>query len=279
MHISASKPDRTSGRKLKTAVASQLLSRLALCAAIAAGVTSCGQASSPTSPAPSGAPKRLIVVTHTTGFRHASIATAETVLARLVDESRNFTVTFCRDASDIARLLTPTGLANADGVFFANTTGNLGIADLPGFLAWIRDGHAFLGAHSASDTYHDSPDYLAMLGAEFETHGNEATADLRVEDPTHPAGAPLPNPFRIFDELYEFRTNPRGRVNILLSLDRHPDDGHPAAGQPGDYPFAWSHTYGSGRVFYTALGHRDEVWNDRRFQQHLIGAIRWATRQ
>lgn len=260
--------------------------RLALCVLLAVAIGSCRQGESPNSPSPNspspGSPgptsplKRLVVVTHTTGFRHPSIATAETVLARLADDSRIFTVTFCRDGGDVARLLTPSGLSAADGVFFANTTGNLGIADLPAFLAWIRDGHAFLGAHSASDTYHDAPDYIAMLGAEFDTHGNETSADLRVEEPSHPAVAELPNPFRVFDEIYEFRTNPRVRVSVLLSLDRHPDDGHPAAGQPGDFPLAWYHSYGTGRVFYTALGHRDEVWNDQRFQQHLLGAIRWA---
>jgi uncharacterized protein len=29
-------------------------------------------------------------------------------------------------------------------------------------------------------------------------------------------------------------------------------------------------------VFSTALGHREEVWQDPRFQSHLFGAIRWA---
>ena len=34
--------------------------------------------------------------------------------------------------------------------------------------------------------------------------------------------------------------------------------------------------HGKGRVFYTALGHRDEVWRDERFRTHLLGAIRWS---
>jgi uncharacterized protein len=252
--------------------------RLIVCCVLA--ITCCGRSSAPTSssPAPSNAApaKRVLVVTHTTGFRHPSIATAEVVLSRLADESRVFTTTFCRDAADVARLITPANLMTVDAIFFANTTGNLGIADLPGFLSWIRNGGAFIGTHSASDTYHDAPEYLDMLGAEFDTHGDETTVDIIVEDRTHPAGAPLPSPFRIFDEIYEFRANPRGRVNVLLSLDRHPNDGHAAAGQPGDFPLAWHRQYGSGRAFYTALGHRDDVWNDRRFQQHLLGAMRWA---
>jgi uncharacterized protein len=84
----------------------------------------------------------------------------------------------------------------------------------------------------------------------------------------------LPSRLRVFDEIYEFRANPRPGVDVLFSLDRHPNDGHPAAGEPGGFPLARSRTYGRGRVFYTALGHRDEVWSDRRFQQHLLGALR-----
>jgi type 1 glutamine amidotransferase len=29
-------------------------------------------------------------------------------------------------------------------------------------------------------------------------------------------------------------------------------------------------------VFYTALGHREDVWDDVRFQTHLAGALAWA---
>ena len=235
----------------------------------------CGESDSPTAPPQGGSPKRLIVVTHTTGFRHPSIATAEAVLSSLADQSRVFTVTFCRP-KPMSRDADPVRPGQRRRRVLCEYLRQSWDSDLAAFLQWIRDGHAFLGAHSASDTYHDAPEYLAMLGAEFDTHGDQTTVDLRVEDPSHPATASLPNPFRIFDEIYEFRTNPRGRSNILLSTDRHPNDGHPTAGQPGDFPIAWSHSYGSGRVFYTALGHRDEVWNDPRFQQHLLGAIRWA---
>ena len=32
---------------------------------------------------------------------------------------------------------------------------------------------------------------------------------------------------------------------------------------------------GEGKVFYTSLGHRDDVWTSEAFQAHLVGAIRW----
>jgi type 1 glutamine amidotransferase len=43
-----------------------------------------------------------------------------------------------------------------------------------------------------------------------------------------------------------------------------------------DNALAWVQEYGKGRVFYTALGHRAEVWKDERFQKHLVGGLRWV---
>jgi type 1 glutamine amidotransferase len=231
----------------------------------------------PTNPPPPSIPRaRVIVVTHTEGFRHSSIAIAETTIAQLGAQNNLFDVTFCRTADDVRRMLTADGLRDVHAVFFANTTGNLGIPDMAAFLAWIADGHAFLGAHSASDTYHDDPRYLDMLGNEFLTHGNQAEVDAVIENAAHPAVSSLGARYRVLDEIYRFVTNNRGRVDMLLSLDRTPADGLPDANQPGDLPLAWSRSYGGGRVFYTALGHREEVWQDARFRQHLLGALRWA---
>jgi uncharacterized protein len=38
----------------------------------------------------------------------------------------------------------------------------------------------------------------------------------------------------------------------------------------GDFALAWTRSFGSGRLFYAPLGHRGEVWQDGRFQQHLL---------
>ena len=224
-------------------------------------------------PAPA---KRLLVVTHTTGFRHSSIPTAESTIASIGAASGLFTTEFCRTEADVRSRLTPEGLASIDAVFFANTTGNLGIPDVAAFLAWIADGHGFLGAHSASDTYHDSPGYLQMLGGEFVTHGAIVEAEIRVDDPADPSVAHLSPRFRITDELYRFNGASRGSVHVLLSMDRVPPDGVGDAGAAADLPMAWRREYGRGRVFYTALGHREEVWQDARVRQHLLGALRWA---
>jgi len=252
--------------------------RLVLAAAIVA--VACGRGSSLTSASPAGSPsapsKRLLVVTHTAGFRHSSIQIAESTLADIGTKNNLYVTEFCRNEAEVRARLTPAGLASVDAVFFANTTGNLGIPDMTAFLDWIAAGHGFLGAHSASDTYHESPAFLDMLGGEFSEHGAIVETEIRVDDPSDAAVAHLAPRFRITDELYRFTRNSRGGVHVLLSMDRVPADGVGAAGTPADLLMAWRKEFGRGRVFYTALGHREEVWQDARVQQHLLGALRWA---
>jgi hypothetical protein len=177
---------------------------------LAAAILGCsdspgGGSQTPASPGPqpqppAGPAARLLVVTHTAGFRHDSIPAAENALRAIGTDSGLFQTEFCRTADEVRARLTPSGLTGIDAVFFANTTGNLGIPDLGAFLAWISGGRVFLGAHSASDTYHESPDFLAMLGGEFTTHGSIVEAEVRVNDASHPAVSHLAPRFRMTDE-------------------------------------------------------------------------------
>jgi len=234
--------------------------------------------STPATPTPTTPQKRLLVVTYTTGFHHDSIPVAETTIQTLGAVAGLYQTEFCRTQQDVGAMLTPAALSRFDAVVFANTTGNLGIGDLRGFLDWIAAGHGFVGTHSASDTYHESPEYLAMLGGEIATHGSIAAADIRVDDASDGSVAHLAPRFSITDELYRFTRNNRADVHVLLSMDRNPDDGVGVTGAPVDLPMAWRHDYGAGRVFYTALGHRQEVWQDSRYQQHILGALKWVLR-
>lgn len=258
---------------------SPVLIARAIVAAVAL-VWGCGSDQrSPGAPSPSPAPsalKHVLVVTHTAGFRHSSIAIGESTMASLAAQSGRFDVVNARTEDDVRRLVTAEGLMPFDAVAFLNTTGDLGIPNVAVFLEWLRAGHGFFGAHSASDTYHNEAGYLDMLGGEFNRHGDQTTVDLRVENSSHASVSHLGSTFRILDEIYKFSGNDRGQVNVLLSLDRHPNDGLPEQGQAGDLLLAWFKPYGNGRVFYTALGHREEVWQDARYRQHVRGGLEWV---
>lgn len=267
------------------------------------------------------APKKLLVVTTTTGFRHSSIPTLEKVLSQLGKESGAFTVDFVEqppgkpatgfpaklkaDASDADKAafnaaeakwnaalkvalqkLSPDNLKNYDGVVFASTTGDLPIPDPQGLLDWIKAGHAFIGIHAASDTFHGWPGYIDMLGGEFAHHGPQVSVDCLNQDPSNPATAVLPKTWTISqEEIYQFKNYDPAKVHDLLIMDKHPENG-----SAGHFPVSWCKTYGQGKVFYTSLGHREDIIDadpnlkDRKnsvaiskaYQAHLLGGIKWA---
>ena len=219
-------------------------------------------------------PKKLLVVTVTKGFRHSSIPTAEKILQMLAGKTGDFTVDYVRDDKDMAEKMTMASLARYDGVIFANTTGELPLPDKAGFLKWIESGKAFVGMHSATDTFrgHTPLDpYNVMLGGEFLTHGAQATVECINQDPKHPACKHFGPIFKVHDEIYIINGFQRHTVHGLLTLDKHPN-----TSQPGDYPIAWNKKVGKGRVFYTSLGHREDVWESEPYQKHITGGIRWA---
>src|SRR5207244_2210537 len=89
--------------------------------------------------------------------------------------------------------------------------------------------------------------------------------------PSHPATAHFSTSFKILDEIYEFKNWDRSKVHVLLSMHNHPQ-----TGAPGDYPVSWTNRLGKGRMFYTSLGHREDVYDRDDYRRHLLGGIRWA---
>ena len=174
-----------------------------------------------------------------------------------------------------------------DGFVFANTTGDLQLPDREGFINLIRSGKAFVAMHSGSDTYHPFRGYVDMLGGEFATHKAQVEIQPIVHDRNHPATKPFPADWKVFDEIYIIKSYEPARVKQLLGLDAHPNDK-----TPGYFPVSWTREEGEGRVFYTSLGHREDVWDaewkagtpDRKnspeiaktYQEHILGGIKWA---
>jgi type 1 glutamine amidotransferase len=254
------------------------------------------------------APKKVLVVTVTLGFRHSSIPTAEKVLAKLAEDTGAFTVDYARvEPNDpqfkddngktdpakvnaaikavLAEKMTAEALKQYDAVIFANTTGDLPLPDNEAFLDWIKSGKGFVGMHSATDTFPGFPGYTEMIGGHFKTHAAQLEVQPINQDPECPACAHLGKNWKVFDEIYQMQNFDPAKVHGLLTLDKRPDVKDPS---PGIYPIAWCKEYGKGRVFYTSLGHREDVWDpswpDRKnpkevaeaYQKHILVGIKWA---
>ncbi|HYO80034.1 MAG TPA: ThuA domain-containing protein, partial [Bryobacteraceae bacterium] len=217
--------------------------------------------------------RRILYVTHSAGYRHESIEASTQVLRAL---SPQLEVTATEDLSTI----TEQNLRSYHAVLFF-TSGELALSadQKSALLDFVRRGGGFGGVHSATDTLYTWPEYGELIGGYFDGHPWVQPVRIDVEDPEHPAAAHLKPSFTIMDEIYQFRNFSRNRVRVLMTLDTDSVDRNAqgAHRHTADFPISWVRQYGSGRVFYTALGHFEGTWRDVRFQQALAGALEWLT--
>jgi hypothetical protein len=255
-----------------------------------------------------GADKKILFFSKSSGFEHSMIketngqpSAAQKILEEL-GKKNHFEFTFTKDGS----VFTPENLAKFDALFFY-TTGDLterGTDKNPpmsqegkaAFLEAIHNGKGFIGTHSATDTFHspggkraasaarwkndgDNADpYVKMIGAEFIIHGSQQKAHQIVMDRNFPGMDAVPDDFGPLEEWYSFKDFAPD-LHVLLVQDTsamNKQRNNQGAYDRPNYPSTWAHLYGKGRVFYTSMGHREDVWTNPVFQRALIGGINWA---
>lgn len=239
------------------------------------GKTSAKTANPSTATANKAAKRKVLYLTHSAGFKHQVLPVSEQVFKELGVRSGAFEATVTQDCSVISK----EGLKPFDVVVFY-TTGELPISDeqKKAFMDFIKSGKGFVGIHSATDTFYKWAEYGEMIGGYFDQHPWHQEVGVKVEDSKNPATKHLGSAFKITDEIYQHKNFSRANVQVLLSLDVTTVDlnAKNVHRTDKDFALAWCRKWGKGRVFYTALGHRPEVWQDERFQNHLLGALRWA---
>lgn len=226
-------------------------------------------------------PAKVLFTSQTQGFVHDSIPLGKEILSRLATETGAFEVTI----DDELTHCTAEGLKAFDIVMFVNTTKDLKIdeAQKQALLDFIKSGKGFVGVHAATDTFYGWPAFGEMIGGYFDGHPWHAsdTVTIKVEKPGHAILASFGEaPFELTEEIYQMREPyDRGKCEVLLSLDMSKTDMTKAGIKrtDGDFAVAWIKPFGDGRVFYTSLGHNQAVWRDKRFQQHLVAGIDWAS--
>ena len=218
------------------------------------------------------ADRRVLFLTHSAGYEHSVVKRDGDSLShaeRLLTEEAPFAVVATKDCS----LINADDLAKYDAVVFY-TTGELPI-DSAALLEFVRAGGGFVGIHPATDTLYKQSDYGDLVGGYFNGHPWHEKVGVVVEDPTHPAAAHLGAGFEIVDEIYQFR-DLRAGSHVILRLDPDRTDMTQGAIEGDAFPLAWTRRVGLGRVFYTALGHREDVWSNPAFMTHLVEGIRWT---
>ncbi len=235
---------------------------------------------------------RIAVLTFSGGFKHGVLELAEKTIRDIGEQSGAFEAVCLRQFQQPSDRIDLSSI-NADwlrqfaGLVFYTTSGDKDLdlltpAQRDALIGAIRSGTAFIGIHSATDTFYKWPEYGEMIGAYFDGHpwgADSAPVTIRIEDRDHPATLHLGPSWFLQEEIYQFRAPyQRDKLHVLMSLDTTATDMSVKGinRTDGDFALAWTRLYGKGRVFYTALGHRDDVWANTLFRKHLLGGIRWA---
>jgi len=250
----------------------------------------------------SAAPKKILFFTKSSGYEHAVISWkngqpsfAEKILLEL-GQKNGWEFTFSKDGSKFS----PEYLTQFDAVMFY-TTGDLcteGTDKQPAMTPagkqalfdYVRGGKGFIGTHSATDTFHtanesqkgpdryanhgkDADPYCCFIGGEFIIHGAQQVATNRVVDPKFPGFETAGDSFAFTEEWYSLKDF--AQDDHALTVIDAPHMKGPMYERPA-YPNTWARMEGKGRVWYTAMGHREDVWTNPTFQQILVGGIKWA---
>lgn len=254
------------------------------------------------------APKKVLFLTKSAGFQHSVIARdknnpnklahLEQILVDLGGKN-GFEVTCTKDASLFNE---PATLEKYD-VFAFYTTGDLTRTGGGGpgmspqakqnLLKAIEAGKGVLGIHSATDTFPskskklvrdaeptDVDPYIAMIGGEFAGHGSQQKATMKLTSPAFPGLENLQD-FTMHEEWYSF-TNLAPDMHVILLQDTSSmpvgKDGQRERYYRGpSFPATWARLQGDGRVFYTSIGHREDVCLSPIFQQVLLAGLNWTS--
>jgi hypothetical protein len=232
------------------------------------------------------------------GYQHESISHAFATIERLGRESGAFDTYFRTDSQLITKhpitFETGTGIATGeqflahnldyfDAIFFFGVREiDLTPEQRADLLSFVKDdGKGFVTAHSGATAFFSWAEFGEMLGGRFDEHPWGITdATVVVDDPSFPAMKKFPSRSVFHDEHYQLKDFSRDKVHVLAHLDASKLDLHAPLvhRKDGDFPVAWTKTYGKGRVFYSTLGHEDAAWDNPPIQQMYFEALRWALR-
>ena len=156
----------------------------------------------------------ILVFSKTKGFRHASIPKGKAALLLLGQQNK-----FAVDTTENASVFTAENLKKYKAVVFLSTTGDvLDDTQQAAFEQYIRQGGGYVGIHAAADTEYNWPWYNQLVGAYFLSHPKQQSVDVVVNSKEHPSTSMLPDRWKRFDELYNYKKIVLG-IKVLATLD------------------------------------------------------------
>jgi uncharacterized protein len=230
--------------------------------------------------------KKLLVIGEEKGYRHEAVTHAMVTIDKLGRDTGLWDTVIRTDTEALTKKKLEYNAKNLNDfdaiVFYTGGTLEMDDQKRADFLSAIRDdGKGFVGIHSATITFTSWPDYGEMIGGYYDEHPwNTFDAPVLVEDPAFPGMKAWKPSFVLTDEIYQMKNFSRSNTRVLMRLDPSKLDlANPRVHRADrDFPVAWAKMYGTGRVFYTTLGHVETNWDKPEMQTMMTEAIKWALR-
>jgi type 1 glutamine amidotransferase len=229
---------------------------------------------------PAGRPK-LLLFEKINGFRDGPSVDAARASLEAMAKRKGWAMV----VTDKGGAFNPATLRQFDAVIWNNVSGDvLTLAQRRAFQSYVEGGGGFVAMHgSAGDPVYFWDWYAdTLIGARFKGHPltpHFQEARIAVNE-AHPLAKVLPKEWRMTDEWYSFKTNPRAAgANVLLTLDESTYQPVGMMNQDlrmGDHPLAWTNCVGKGRMFYSAIGHMPETYGQPQNVALLEEAVAWA---
>ena len=233
---------------------------------------------------------RRILLFYKCDYPHTSIATGIAAFEKMGQTTKAFTV----DSTDDPEKFSAQNLAQYDAILLNNSVGYenfLNKTQRQALLDFVKSGNGLIGIHAAADACKEWKPGADLMGAVFECHPwtSKGTWALKVESPLHPLNTAFAETGDfINDEIYHYRNGSfsTDRSRVLLSLDMEQPRNFLGRGlqeknagiikKENDYPVAWLHKHGKGRVFYSNLGHNHSTYWNPKVLQHYLDGIQYA---
>ncbi len=235
---------------------------------------------------------KVLVFTGTAGAANPATAPAASAIQAL-GAANDFTVTVSSAATDI----NDASLAGYRAVVFVNSQGDvLDAAQETSLQNYVQQGGGFVGIGDTALLEQGGADFFnTLVGlAAARTAGDATTSAQDVEflDRVHAATRDDPLVNSQNSKWYSWATNPTGTVHTVarVRFNTIPDGssvtndaiarftGMTATLQPQlERPAAWCRDVQQGRSFYTMLGGSAGAYGDTNLQEHLLGAVQWAS--
>jgi beta-galactosidase len=220
----------------------------------------------------------VLVFSKTNGFRDDAQIQAANAALRARIEARGWDVFVTENAA----VFNPVDLARFDVVVLNSTSGDTFLpTQRDAFRHWLEQGGGLVALHGAGGDHHyDWRWYVdTVLGAQFIGHTYSPQFQqgvIEIAQPAHPAMRLLPARWQREEEWYAFDRVPSGHgTRILARLDESSYAPEPKQ-RMGDHPIVWTRCIGTGRVFYSALGHKAATYAEPLHLQMIDGALGWA---